>query len=292
MTITASVLQKHVQTLAGEIGERNVFCPTALEDAAGYISREWGDQGHEIEVQSYVARGVLCKNLEISQQGQAREREIILVGAHYDSIHGGPGADDNASGVAALLEISRCLASHPTERTVRFVAFVNEEPPFFFWDQMGSMVHARAARRRGDDIRMMMSLEMLGYYDQRLGSQRYPPCMGFSRPSQGDFISFVSNWRSRKQLRRTVEHFRTHSGFPVEQAAAPGILPGISWSDQLSFWRQRYPALMVTDTAFYRNPYYHTPWDTPDRLDYEGMAQVAEGLCRTIVELANDPAFR
>jgi Zn-dependent M28 family amino/carboxypeptidase len=292
MAITALVLKRHVQKLAGEIGERNVFRLSALEEAADYIEKVWSDQGYEVVGPPYVTRRVLCKNLEITHWGQSRREQIILVGAHYDSIQGGPGADDNASGVAALLEISRCLASGPTERTVRFVAFVNEEPPFFFWNQMGSMVYARAARGRGDDIRMMMSLEMLGYYDQRLNSQRYPPFLGFWRPSKGNFIAFVSNLRSRRQLRRTAALFRAQSGFPTEQVAAPGIVPGISWSDHLSFWRQGYPALMVTDTAFYRYPYYHTPWDTPDRLDYDGMARVADGLCRTVVELANDPAFR
>jgi Zn-dependent M28 family amino/carboxypeptidase len=292
MTITASVMRRHVWKLAAEIGERNVFRMPALEEAADYIGREWKDQGYEISVQPYQTRGVLCKNLEITHWGQSRRPQMILVGAHYDSIQGGPGADDNASGVAALLEISRCLASRPTERTVRFVAFVNEEPPFFFWNQMGSMVYARAARERGDDIRLMMSLEMLGYYDQRPNSQHYPPFLGFFRPSRGNFIAFVSNLRSRRQLRRTVGFFRSLSSFPAEHVAAPGIIPGISWSDHLSFWRQGYPALMVTDTAFYRYPCYHTPLDTPEKLDYEALARVTDGLCKTIVEFANDSAFR
>ncbi len=292
MTITAAALKTHVQKLAGEIGERNVFCFSALVEAANYLGREWTDQGYEVVSQPYVAGRVECKNLEITHWGQAKRQQIVLVGAHYDSIQGGPGADDNASGVAALLEISRCLTSRPTERTVRFVAFVNEEPPFFFWNQMGSMVYAGAARRRGDDIRVMLSLEMLGYYDRRPKSQRYPPFLGFLRPSEGNFIAFVSNLRSRKHLRYTVALFRAHSGFPAEQVAAPGIIPGISWSDHLAFWRQGYPALMVTDTAFYRYPYYHTPLDTPDRLDYEALAQVTDGLVRTVEGLANDPTFR
>jgi hypothetical protein len=290
MTITASNLKMHVQKLAAEIGERNVFRFPALEEAAEYIRREWTEQGYEVVPQSYEAEGTPCENLEITRWGQSRRQQIILVGAHYDSVEGSPGANDNASGVAALLEISRCLALEPTERTARFVAFVNEEPPFFYWRQMGSMVYARAARKRGDDIRLMMSLETMGCYDKRPNSQRYPPFFRFFYPNRANFIAFVSNLRSRKQLRRAVASFRSHSDFPVEHVAALSIIPGISWSDHLSFWRQGYRALMVTDTAFYRYPYYHTSWDVPDKLDYEALACVTEGLCKTIVALANDSA--
>jgi Zn-dependent M28 family amino/carboxypeptidase len=290
MAITASNLEMHVRKLATEIGERNVFRFPALAEAANYIQHEWSEQGYEVLVQSYVAKGIPCQNLEITRWGQSRRQQIILVGAHYDSVEGSPGADDNASGVAALLEISRRLTSVTTERTVRLVAFVNEEPPFFYWKDMGSMIYARAARRRGDDIRLMISLEMLGYYDQRPKSQHYPPFFRFFYPDRANFIAFVSNLPSRRQLRRTASFFRSHSDFPLEHLAALGIIPGISWSDHLSFWRQGYRALMVTDTSFYRYPYYHTPWDVPDRLDYESLARVTEGLCAAIVALANDSA--
>jgi Zn-dependent M28 family amino/carboxypeptidase len=290
MTITASNLKVHVQKLAAEIGERNVFRFPALDEAADYIRKEWTEQGYEVVSQSYVADGTPCENLEITRWGESQRQQIILAGAHYDSVSGSPGADDNASGVAALLEISRCLALVSTERTVRFVAFVNEEPPFFYWQQMGSMVYARAARKRGDDIQLMMSLEMLGYYDKRPNSQHYPPLFRFFYPDCADFIAFVSNLRSRRQLRRAVAAFRSHSDFPIEHVAALSIVPGIGFSDHLSFWRQGYRALMVTDTAFYRYPYYHTPWDVPDKLDYEAFARVTDGLCEAIVALANDSA--
>lgn len=288
LTAAASTLKSHVQRLAGDIGERNVFCCPALGEAAGYIKEQWTQQGYEVATQSYHARGVACENLEVTHQGSSRKEQIILVGAHYDSVEGSPGADDNASGVAAMLEISRRLAGRPTGRTVRFVAFVNEEPPFFFWNQMGSMVYARAARKRGDDIRMMLSLEMLGYYDNLPNSQRYPPLCRFFYPNHGNFVAFVSNLRSRRQLRHAVRSFRMNSTFPVEHLAAPSIVPGVSWSDHLSFWRHGYRALMVTDTAHYRNPYYHTARDLPDKLDYEALACVTEGLNRTVTALASD----
>ncbi len=290
MTITASMLRVHVEKLAAEIGERNVFLPSALDEAADYIKEKWTEQGYEVSAQSYVAKGTVCRNLEINRWGKSRDRRVILVGAHYDSVKGSPGADDNASGVAALLEISRSFASSSTERTVRFVAFVNEEPPFFYWNQMGSMVYARAARGRGDDISLMMSLEMLGYYDQRPHSQRYPPLFRYFYPDRANFIAFVSNLWSRGQLGRAVAAFRSNSDFPVAHVASLSIVPGIGFSDHLSFWRQGYRALMVTDTAFYRYAHYHTPWDVPDKLDYEAFACVTNGVCKAISDLADDPA--
>jgi len=286
-TVTASTLRIHVEKLAAEIGERNVFRSQALHESAQYIKREWTEQGYDVNPQAYDAKGIQCENLEVTRWGQSLRSEIILIGAHYDSVAGSPGADDNASGVAALIEIARYLATMTNERTVRLVAFVNEEPPFFYGKNMGSMVYARAARKRGDDIRLMMSLEMLGYYDKRPNSQRYPPFFRLFYPNRADFIALVSNLRSRKQLRRAVSSFRAHSDFPLEHVATFGFIPGIAWSDHLSFWREGYRALMVTDTSFYRYPYYHTSLDTPDRLDYEALACVTRGLCGTIGALAS-----
>ncbi len=286
MKISASRLRTHVEKLASEIGERNVFHYPALCESAHYIRREWTEQGYGVITQTYEIGGMACENLEVTCWGQSRRQQIILIGAHYDSVSGSPGADDNASGVAALLEISRMAASTPTDLTVRFVAFVNEEPPFFQRRQMGSMVYARAARKRGDDIQLMISLEMLGYYCSLPRSQHYPPLFRFFYPDRGDFIAFVSNLQSRSRLRSMVAAFRAHSDFPLEHIAAPGFVPGLAWSDHLSFWRHGYRAMMVTDTAFYRYPGYHTARDTPEKLDYESFASVTEGLCNAIVTLA------
>ncbi len=284
----AARLHAHVARLAGEIGERNVWRPGALHAAADYIRGEWRRQGHIVTEQRYSAYEVASDNLEIALAGAAAASEIILVGAHYDSVGGSPGANDNASGVAALLELGRMLKDAGLRRTVRLVAFVNEEPPFFYWGEMGSAVYAKAARRRGDDIRMMMSLEMLGAYGELPGSQRYPPFLRWFYPDRANFIAFVSNLGSRRVLRRAVAAFRAASAFPAESLAAPSLVPGVSWSDQLSFWREGYAAIMVTDTAFYRYPHYHSAQDTPEKIDYARMAQVVEGLARAIVLLAND----
>jgi len=287
----ADRLRGHVVRLASVIGERNVWRPSALHAAADYIRETWRRQGYEVASQRYVAYDVSSENLEITLPGATSPTEIVLVGAHYDSVLGSPGANDNASGVAALLEIGRALVSQRLRRTVRLVAFVNEEPPFFYWGAMGSGRYAEAARKRGDDVRLMLSLEMLGAYSEQRHSQRYPPIIGWFYPDRADFIAFVSNLSSRRVLKRTVHAFRRVSSFPSEYLAAPSLVPGVSWSDQLSFWRQGYPALMVTDTSFYRYPHYHTAQDTPEKLDYARMAQVVEGLAKAVIALANDEAL-
>jgi Zn-dependent M28 family amino/carboxypeptidase len=284
-------IERHVWTLAGEIGERNVFVPRALDSARDYIVREWRAQGLEPRLQSYLARGVDSSNVEVVLNGASSGSQSIVVGAHYDSVLGSPGADDNASAVAALIELSRALAASACARTVRIVAFVNEEPPFFFWGKMGSQIYARATRQRGEDIRLMLSLEMLGYYRDGPRTQRYPPLFRWFYPNRGDFIGFVSNLRSRRSLGRVYRAFRNHCDFPAQRAAVPSWIPGVGWSDHLSFWQQGYPALMVTDTAFYRNPYYHTAEDTPEKLDYPRLTRVANGLAQAVRELANAEAL-
>jgi hypothetical protein len=183
-------LRAHVARLVGEIGERNVFQPAALHAAADYIRREWTAMGYDVAIQIYQAAGVLSENLEVTRTGQSRPSEIVLIGAHYDSMQGSPGANDNASGIAALLEISRESAHLKPECSVRFVAFVNEEPPFFYWGQMGSVVYPKAARARSDDIKLMVSLEMLGCYSDEPGSQSYPVPLRFFYPDRGNFIAF------------------------------------------------------------------------------------------------------
>lgn len=281
-------LERHVRALSETIGERNVYRPQALADAAAYIEQQWCDMGYEPKRQSYDVQSVRCSNLEVTRPGMRRPTEILLIGAHYDSVMGSPGANDNGSGVAALLEIARHAASVEVDRTVRFVAFVNEEPPFFFRGQMGSQVYARAARKRRDDIRFMVSLETIGCYSDRTGSQQYPPLFRYFYPDKGNFIAFVSNFRSRAILRRFAVTFRQHSRFPAEQVATFSWIPGVAWSDHLSFWRCGYRALMITDTAFYRYPHYHLPTDTADELNYGAFAAVVEGLGQTILSLAEE----
>jgi hypothetical protein len=283
---TIERLRAHVEELASGIGERHLLRPRALDAAAEYVAGAWGSFGYEVATERYEVGGTRCANLHAERRGAARPERILLLGAHYDTVPGCPGANDNASGVAALLEISRRFAVLAPRTTVRFVAFVNEEPPYFPGTAMGSRVCARTARVRGDDIRLMVSLETLGYYSSVPGSQTYPPLFRLFYPDRGEFVAVVSNLRSRRAMLGFVEAFRAGSDFPVEHVATLSVVPGVSWSDHRSFWKEGYRALMVTDTAFYRYPYYHTAFDTADRLAYAAFARVVEGLHGAVATLA------
>ena len=279
-------LRWHVRTLAGEIGERNVWRFTALQAAAGHIGNELRRAGYAVTEQSFMAEGKTVRNLEAELPGTDSSAGIVIVGAHYDTVPGTPGANDNASGAAALLEIARLLAGKPLDRTVRFVFFVNEEPPFFKTDRMGSLVYARRSRQSGERIDGMLSLETIGYYSDAPQSQRYPLPLGAFYPATADFIAFVGNTGSRRLVRQALETFRRTTFFPSEGAVVPGWITGVGWSDHWSFWHEGYPALMITDTAFFRYDRYHGPEDTPDRLDYDRMARVVAGLGRVVTALA------
>jgi Zn-dependent M28 family amino/carboxypeptidase len=273
-----SRLRAHVQALAGTIGERSVFRPDGLEAAARYIARDLEASGFQPASQPFTALGREVRNIEAELSGTKRPEEIVVLGAHYDSVEGCPGANDNGSGVAALLELARALKSSALERTVRFVAFVNEEPPFFQGPQMGSVVSARRSRARGERIVGMISLETIGYYTHAPKTQQYPAPLGLLYPSTGNFIGMVGNVRSRQLLTRVATAFRAATTFPIQSAVAPASLPGVGWSDHWAYWQEGYPAIMLTDTAPYRYPHYHTMHDTPDKLLYPQFAQVVAGV--------------
>jgi len=279
-------LERHVRTLAGDIGERHVRRPEALEAAARHIERAFRDAGYAPAAQPFEAGGMTVRNIDADRAGGARAGEIVVVGAHYDSAEGTPGANDNATGVAAVLELARTFAAKAPARTVRFACFVNEEPPFFQTDRMGSRVHARRARERGERVAGMVSLETIGCYDDAKGSQKYPFPFSLFYPDTGNFIGFVGNLGSRSLVRRCIGSFRRHTPFPSEGVAAPGSITGIGWSDHWAYWQEKYPALMVTDTAPFRYPHYHRPGDTPDRVDYDRVARVTAGIGRVVEELA------
>ena len=261
-------LRLHVAALAAK--ERNVD----LETPVRYIEQAFRSQGLEFSVQQFVSAGRTVRNIEAGAGD-------IVVGAHYDTVPGSPGADDNGSGVAVLIELAAM------KLPVRLVAFANEEPPYSFGPDMGSWAWAKRARDRGEPIRAMFSLEMLGYYRDTAGSQRYPAPLGLFYPDRADFIAFVGDLGARGLVRRSIGAFRKSAKFPSEGVAAPSFIPGVTWSDHWSFRRHGYPAIMITDTAFYRYPHYHLPSDTPDKLDYERMARVTLGLAAMLNELAN-----
>ncbi len=281
-------LKLHIETLATRIGPRNMWRWDKLQEASTYIRLELEGYGYAVQPQCFEVLGKEACNLEVELPGKNRPEEIVLLGAHYDTVPNSPGANDNGSGVAALLEIARQLHAHQPERTLRLVAFVNEEMPFHDTHNMGSQVYARRARERNDQIIAMLSLETIGYYSNARGSQNYPnPVYAWLYPDTGNFISFVSNLASWRLLRQCLDGFRRHSPFPAQGVAAPGHLTGIGWSDHASFWEAGYPALMVTDTALFRYRHYHLPSDTADKLNYEAFARVTAGLINLVRERLN-----
>jgi Zn-dependent M28 family amino/carboxypeptidase len=278
-------LRTDVQGLAGEIGERNMWLFDRLAAAADFIEASLAGARLQTRRQSYQLDGRACHNIEAEIPGATPQ--IVLVGAHYDSVIGSPGANDNGSGVAAMLALARRFAKTSASLTLRFVGFVNEEPPYFLTPQMGSLVYAGACRERSDRIAAMISLETIGYFSDAPHSQTYPlPGFGAFYPTTANFIGFVANSRSRALLRRTVSIFREQNKIPAEAAALPPFVPGVGWSDHWSFWQYRYPALMVTDTAPFRYPHYHLPTDTPDKLDYDRFTLVVSGMENVIADLA------
>ena len=280
-------LKRHVAELAGGIGERNVWRPGTMSAAAAYIRMALEGTGYAVSVQPFTSNGLTLVNIEAVLPGHDTEDEVIVVGAHYDSVVGCPGADDNASGVAALLELARLLAGTTLQRTVRFVAFATEEAPFFDGDEMGRNLYARRAHAQGERIEAMLSLETLGYYTDTPGSQRYPFPFSLFYPDTGNFIGFVGNLSSRPLVRQAVGAFRASTAFPSEGVAAPSGMEGVHWSDHWSFWEAGYPAIMVTDTAPFRYPHYHDATDTPEQLDYTGLARVTGGLAEVLAVLAS-----
>lgn len=283
----AAELRKDVDALA-RIGPRTIVIPGNLPTAAAHIERSFKEAGYDVLEQKFTADGVPVDNVSVEIGGRSRPSEIVIIGAHYDSVAISPGADDNASGVAVLLAIARRIRSEQPKRTIRLVAFANEEPPMFKSAQMGSYVYAKRAREHGENIVGMLSLESIGYYDTRPRSQAYPFPLGLFYPSTGDFIGFAGNLRSRALVAKCVASFRRHAQFPAESAALPELIQEIGWSDQWSFWQFGYAALMVTDTALFRNPHYHSPSDTPETLDYDRLALVTEGLIGVTLDLASE----
>jgi Peptidase family M28 len=282
----ASRLAEHIQYLSTKLGEKNLAHPAELDAAAAYIKNSLQTYGYTVVEHSYVVAGQQVKNLEVMLDGSDTNAGQVVIGAHYDTVRGAPGANDNGSGVAAVLELARQFRREKPRKTIRLVLFVNEEPPYFQTSDMGSLVYARELRRDNVQISSMLSLETIGYYSDQPGSQKYPPVLSLFYPNKGNFIGFVGNPESRDLVRRAIRQFRESTKFPSEGIAAPSDWPGIGWSDHWSFWQAGYPAIMVTDTAPFRYPYYHTPDDTMKHVDCEKMARVVVGIRQVIEELA------
>ncbi len=281
-------LRAHVEALADEIGQRNIPSRGSLERAASYISHSLESLGYEVNRLPYDAGGIEVNNIEAVLKGTGMADEVVVVGAHYDTAPGTRGANDNASGVAGALELGRMMAGKPLKRTVRFVLFANEEPPYFQTDLMGSFVYAQGLREKDVNVVAMLSLETIGFYSDDPGSQQYPFPLSLLYPDTGNFIGFVSTTESRKLVRKALGIFRENTDFPSEGAAIPSMFPGADWSDHWAFMVHGYKGIMITDTAPYRYAHYHTSDDTPDKLDYRRMARVVTGIRDVVNALADE----
>ncbi len=278
-------LRAHVDALATRIGGR--IATSGLEEAGKYIEHELRSCGYSPRRQTFTTAGHTFANIEAEVSGVRNPDKILVIGAHYDTAGDLPGANDNASGVAATLELARRLRNAKPGQTVRWVFFTNEEPPYFQTEAMGSYVYAKQCRKRLEKISAMLSLETIGFYTDKPGSQSYPVGIHPGYPDRGNFLGFVADLRGAFLLRTALKAFRDKGSLPAEGLAAPTFVAGIGWSDHWSFWQFGYKALMVTDTAPFRYPYYHTAQDTPDKLDYRRFAAAVEGIRAVAERLSN-----
>jgi hypothetical protein len=284
--VSPAALEEHVRMLAVTLAPRDWTRTDNLDRAARYVAGHLAASGARVSEQVYVAmKGEHYRNVIGSFGPDGGER--VIVGAHYDGVLGVPAADDNASGVAGLLELARLLGrTARLPRRVDLVAFTLEEEAYSL-RAMGSWVHAASLRDAGAAVRGMIALDMIGYFADGDGSQSYPArILGLLYPSRGDYVAVVGRLGGARLVRRVKAAMAGASALPVRSINAPRAIPGIDFSDHRSFWDHDYPAVLVTDTAFYRNPHYHEPSDTPDTLDYRRMADVVRGLYAAVLAVS------
>ena len=277
-----------VRMLAVTIGPRSYKDPANLNAAADFVSRRFASFGYRVAEQPYQVEGFTARNIIAERRGTEQPDRVIVIGAHYDTVVGSPGADDNASGMAVLLELARLQAETGFRKTVRFVAFTLEEPPFFRSRHMGSRIYARSLRERGEQVEAMLCLESVGYYSQEPASQSFPWLVFWLRwryPTTGNFLTVISNSDSEPLQIQVRDSLKAGMDLPVETYTGPWWVPGVDWSDHGSFWNEGYPAVMLTDTALFRNPHYHRRNDLPAALDYRAMSELVLGLAGALTAL-------
>lgn len=282
--VSPARLEAHVRALSA-VTPRDFQHPGNLDRAAAYVREELERAGGRVSYQEFQVNGATYRNVVADFGPDTRER--VVVGAHYDAVGPHPAADDNASGVAGLIELAHLLGRGSLPVRVELVAYALEEPPFFRTPHMGSAVHAASLRRAGAEVKAMLSLEMIGYFSDAPGSQRFPlGLLRFLYPTEGSFIAVVGKVGQGSLVRRVKRAMRGSSPLPVHSLSAPRWVPGVDFSDHVNYWDAGYAAVMITDTAFYRNPHYHTADDTPDTLDYARMAQVVQGVHAAVLHLS------
>jgi Zn-dependent M28 family amino/carboxypeptidase len=280
---SGKALHDHVHALSVVIGSRSIQEYGKIQEAELYIRTFLERQEIPFEFQGYDQEGRRYNNIVVTLEGTSLREESVIIGAHYDTVSGTPGADDNASAVAVLLELCHTLKDYRPQRTLKIIFFVLEEPPSFMTPTMVSFVCAQQARDRGERIHGMISLEMVGYFNEAEGSQAFPvPGLQWIFPDRGNFIGVVGNVHSRELTLAVAEALKVGSTLPVEHLVALPFIPGIGLSDHGSFWKMGFRAVMVTDTAFYRNPNYHSSKDTIETLRFDKMSQLVSGMVHVV----------
>ncbi|MGE3674591.1 MAG: M28 family peptidase [Polyangiaceae bacterium] len=269
---------------------RNSDAVWELAEVSDWLSAQFEQAGYQVNRHGIELDGTTVMNLEVEVPGGLAGGELVVVGAHYDAVTGSPGADDNASGVAGVLALARSFNGRRHQRTLRFVLFVNEEPPHFQTPTMGSFAYAKELSEAGRNVRAMLSLESIGYYSDAAKSQHFPTAkLAQGHSPVGDFVAVLGDRTSADLVNATANLLVKHATLPVEREVMPANAPGVDWSDHWSFWQFGFPAAMITGTALFRNPNYHKASDTADTLDYERMARVVSGVDAALVDLAGGP---
>lgn len=285
ISVSPEKLRTHAEKLSQDYFPRSFTFPHNLDKAANYIKQEFEKAGGKTSEQTFDVKGTTYRNV-IARFG-AETKERIVIGAHYDSAGALPAADDNASGVAGLIELAYLLGKTELNTQVELVAFTLEEPPFFGSEQMGSFVHAASLKKESVPVRLMISLEMIGYFSDEPNSQKFPvSILGLLYPTRGNFIVVVSGLNNGLTVRSIKSAMSDASDLPVYSINAPAFIPGIDFSDHKNYWHFGYNAVMITDTAFYRNFNYHTGKDTAEKLDYNRMSKVVKGVHTIVIEAA------
>jgi Zn-dependent M28 family amino/carboxypeptidase len=272
------------------LGPRNSENDTSykqLRQCEEWIKQRWESQGYVVKKHTFSIGEKEYSNLEIEIKGRTLPSEIIIISAQYDTLPDSPGANNNGSGMAILFQLSRLLKKHTPSRTLRFLNFVNEEDPFFGTEMMGSFQYAKSCRERGEDIRVMLSLDALGVYKEEPGSQKLPYPFSLFYPDRGNFLAFIGNLQSRKYMVEVSKGFKKGSSFPIEVGVAPEWAKGAAWSDHSSFWKFGYPGIMVTDTGGFRSSYHTTKEDTMEKLNFEAMSRIVIGTYTCAVHLTS-----
>lgn len=280
----AERLRTHITTIAAE--PHNAANIDALRKVEAYLTGALEAVGFRVRRKAFEADGQEVANLEVVVEPTGAARDTLVIGAHYDSAGLAPGANDNATGTAAVIELAMALRARPASSTrLRFVLFVNEEPPHFKTETMGSLVHARALIATGEPIRGMICLETLGAFSDQPGSQAYPALLDRIFPDRANFIAMVGTLGARALVHDVIGSFRETTQFPTVGGVLPSLIPGIDWSDHWSFGQVGIPAIMITDTALYRYPFYHTTEDAADKIDVEALARITKGMERVFLDL-------